>query len=733
MVQYNKNLINNKTINLLKKNNQKGGNLQKIFNESSFLVKIIVIVIVVNILTKAIQFMYKFKLNGVVYPIIFGVIFYKVYLILTFHMRNIGLSLTDVNKNKSGIKDIINTMKDILLTFPSLIPLIPQIPEPKFNQPFKGIREGIRSLMIPYKFKEENYRLQINFPKVQIPFLDPLAGICCVWSKFEKLLELFKKAFEKPKKAIKKIADTFIKLFNDIKKGICKAINGLKAFIRKLLIPIILPVKAVIAFLRPINKLKPGSMDKTINKLSGFMSGIQDFGPKGVQCGGEFKNNTKYEKNDINDYIINYKGPCINDIYNKIDVLNYENKFKDKVCEKKIKKMSIFKIYRKELEQKNGLIKYINKYTDRKFNDFRKKKLKQKMNETYQYKRNTSIYKPNIIYYNSAVDDYMSDEEINKMKQDLEHINETNNNLKYIQHGGIFKKVFKKFDPSEKLAKAKNLKKELNKLLNVIKKIPENSNLICIVVNKIADGIEKIGQKIYDIGNKITGNIPLGIKKFGQLISFIGKIIEWFIQTIIGKGVRIIEAAVELVFNLSLGNLPKAISTKIFKPIKAIFTLILKIVKLPFITFFMEIVEILTDIPRLFRTFSEILKKICITIEKAVSKVINALMAPINILLKPLRKFLKKFGINIGGSSNSIDYLLNKHNYELNIMIKRKYELSRNNNIDKNYLLKLDKLILEKKKKIKETKKLLLKYNKYNNLNKQNINCNLISKQLTYK
>ena len=66
-------------------------------------------------------------------------------------------------------------------------------------------------------------------------------------------------------------------------------------------------------------------MDKAINKLKKFVSGITNFEPKGVKCGGGFKNNTKYEKNDVNDYIINYNGPCITDIYSKIDVLNYEN------------------------------------------------------------------------------------------------------------------------------------------------------------------------------------------------------------------------------------------------------------------------------------------------------------------------------------------------------------------------------------------------------------------------
>ena len=69
-------------------------------------------------------------------------------------------------------------------------------------------------------------------------------------------------------------------------------------------------------------------------------------------------------------------------------------------------------------------------------------------------------------------------------------------------------------------------------------------------------------------------------------------------------------------------------------------------------------------------------------------------------------------------------------------MIKEKYELVKDANIDKNYLLKLDELILKKKKKIEEIKKYLLKFNKVKtkkSKNSENPKNSLISKQLTYK
>ena len=56
----------------------------------------------------------------------------------------------------------------------------------------------------------------------------------------------------------------------------------------------------------------------------------------------------------------------------------------------------------------------------------------------------------------------------------------------------------------------------------------------------------------------------LYLKKIGELIEFINKIITWFINVIFDKGIRIIEAAVELVFKLSIGKMPPGINTKAF-------------------------------------------------------------------------------------------------------------------------------------------------------------------------
>ena len=49
--------------------------------------------------------------------------------------------------------------------------------------------------------------------KLEIPFIDPLAGICCVWEQIKKLLKLVEKAFDKVKQIVEKA-------FNAIKKAV---------------------------------------------------------------------------------------------------------------------------------------------------------------------------------------------------------------------------------------------------------------------------------------------------------------------------------------------------------------------------------------------------------------------------------------------------------------------------------------------------------------------------------
>ena len=708
MVQYNKNLINNETLRLFKKHNQTGGYLQNMFFELPLLIKSIIVIILLNILFKFIDIIYTLKLHAIGYPIVFSIISYYVYIILTFHVKNLGLSLSSSNKkNIKKIAEIIDDINKVLYTLPELIPQIPNIPEPSFNsQPFKGIRESIRSLQYPYTFKGSDYKLQINFPKLKIPFFDPLAGICCVWGHFEKILKIFEKAFEKPKKTIEAIAKVFIAIFTKIKEWICGSIDIIKKIVTVICSPIIGLLYTVIGFLTAIKALG-GDVQDTINKLENIIAGMTNVSPKGMCGGGNINkfNNTVYEKNDTNDSIMNYTGPCINDIYSRIDVLRYENSYKDKICRKKIKKMSIFKIHRKELSEKNGLMKYINKYTERKFKTFQKKKLGQAIKKNIEIKQNTKIYKPDFIYYNKAIHDFMPEDELNKLNKTMNYIKQNKNNLNNTQHGGVFVGGF--WD-------------ELRKLGDILSNIPKYTNIVCITVKKLTDLIRMVGKKIYEIINKITGGIPAGIKKFGLLVSFIGKIIEWFIHTIIDKGVRIIEAAVELVFNLSLGNLPPAISTKIFKPIKIYFIILLGILKLPFISFYMEIIEILTDIPRLFNTFADGLDIICIGIKVTLDTIVEELLAPLEEM-KKIAEALKFWG----GAVGKVNKLLYKHKYELNIMINKRNILKQNNNIDINYLYKLDNLIKDKKKKIKKIKKFLLNYDK---IKTKNINYKKISK-----
>ena len=109
-------------------------------------------------------------------------------------------------RNSASITSIITNLVNVIQSLPLLIPKIPKIPTPTFNyQPFEGLREGIQYLRVPINIDGEEFRLSINFPKLEIPFMDPLAGICCVWEQMKKLLGYVEKAIEPPKKIVDKI------------------------------------------------------------------------------------------------------------------------------------------------------------------------------------------------------------------------------------------------------------------------------------------------------------------------------------------------------------------------------------------------------------------------------------------------------------------------------------------------------------------------------------------------
>ena len=101
MVQYNKNLITNKKLN--KSNKLIGGN---IFSDLHFGWKIVILLILVKLVMLFTDTFFKLKINGLVFPFIFGYLGYQLYNTLTIHMKEIGLSLTDENSKKFSINNI---------------------------------------------------------------------------------------------------------------------------------------------------------------------------------------------------------------------------------------------------------------------------------------------------------------------------------------------------------------------------------------------------------------------------------------------------------------------------------------------------------------------------------------------------------------------------------------------------------------------------------------------------
>ena len=330
MVQYNKNLINNKTIVSLKYR-QIGGN---IFSDLPFIWKVIIIFIVLFIIKALITFGFKLKMNGVIFPIIFGFLGITVYKLLSKHMKVLGISLTDNSNNNSGkIISIINTISNIIYSIPYLVPVIPEIPNPTFDyQPFKGIRNGIQALRVPFRFDGENYRLSINFPKLEIPFIDPLAGICCVWEQLKKLLKLVEKAFEPVKRLVEKIFGAIKRAVIRLKNLIMSQIKNIMKITYVVTGPIIGLFMVVMKFLDFILLFGSSSAIQGVkNDIQGIIDKLNNFS-SGDIVGGNIKNKNK-NLNNLN----------LNETFYKIKLLNYED-IHDKKMSNIVKKLSIYKI-----------------------------------------------------------------------------------------------------------------------------------------------------------------------------------------------------------------------------------------------------------------------------------------------------------------------------------------------------------------------------------------------------
>ena len=68
----------------------------------------------------------------------------------------------------------------------------------EYDQPFKGIREGIQLLIINVDIDVNKYKIEINIHAVAFDFINPLAAICCAWDGFRNLIQPIIDAVIKP-------------------------------------------------------------------------------------------------------------------------------------------------------------------------------------------------------------------------------------------------------------------------------------------------------------------------------------------------------------------------------------------------------------------------------------------------------------------------------------------------------------------------------------------------------
>ena len=97
---YKDNIKNNKEIyKIHKKNVLVGGNF---FSDLSFGWQLLIIGICIIIINICIKLFFKLKINGIVFPIIFGFIGINIYTELNKHMKVLGISLVNSNNQNIG-------------------------------------------------------------------------------------------------------------------------------------------------------------------------------------------------------------------------------------------------------------------------------------------------------------------------------------------------------------------------------------------------------------------------------------------------------------------------------------------------------------------------------------------------------------------------------------------------------------------------------------------------------
>ena len=211
MILEKKNIINTNTIK--KEVVSKITNSQRM-RKIRFAIYIFIVLFIVNLVSSNV--IYKWKLNGLIYPLLILIICVNVYMISKNILNKLN---SNISKGKGkllySIKKTINTVVKTIRSFPDIIPNIPNLPKPKVNKnPFKAVRNDIRKLLIKTKIDTDKWEIEVNVPSLEFDFINPIAAFCCAWEQFKKLLIKVKE------KVIDPFVKICIKIYTPIKKAV---------------------------------------------------------------------------------------------------------------------------------------------------------------------------------------------------------------------------------------------------------------------------------------------------------------------------------------------------------------------------------------------------------------------------------------------------------------------------------------------------------------------------------
>tara|TARA_Y100000768_G_C23986633_1_gene689244 strand:+ start:1130 stop:4288 length:3159 start_codon:yes stop_codon:yes gene_type:complete len=622
LITYKKNPKCKKTILWYIKNNKKK---KKIMRGGSIIFKIItggIFIIVILIICLYLYGLFKTtKSGGIIIPV--GIIF-TINFIYSIINKYMGKYLKNSNvSKKSTVEDVRYVKKEIkklILSIPDIVPIFEKLPKHKKNaQPFRTYRQIIKSFKIPEG--DDEFSIKVNLPTVEVPFLHPLNAACCGFLRFSELIMGVIDKYIKPlviriMKFFKPVKEFIEKMYNEI-KIVLKILEDLKNDLIDWLfdkvdgiVSVFKSVPLISDLLKPVTdgieaektrrkqevleserkrKIRNAEMDKEQKIMNQKMAL--------AKSDASTKTSTNYKK--ISGGGVNYYD-SINNALKSIEKkanLEYRKKCYKIIIMYKKKTFNLRKNYKIKTQRK----KCLNNECVKIF-----KELYICVDNLKKETANLHEQTNNIINIQKQMKGGFIDDLIDAASSITDAIADAANTVGDAAKAGYEAAKEQALDWASGAAaaalKAFNLAKKgveiaIKAVEAAIKKIFDLTGIIdtiggigttiAAIPGQIADEMSSIFNKIGEITVKV-GDAIIKFPIIGNLIIQIGKLIKWFLTDIIGRGVDVIDAILDLVNELT-GSIPIPSWLSKDNPIlkiPPILTILESIVKIPAKEFF---------------------------------------------------------------------------------------------------------------------------------------------------